>query len=49
MPSAILLNYFPFLKKGIILALAEIREKFRLPINCLCESPTAISFFEVGR
>ena len=34
--------------KGMILVLAEISEEFKLPVNCLCDSPTAISFFEVG-
>lgn len=48
MPSAILFKTIKKKKKGIVLVLAEISEEFRLPVNCLCDSPTAISFFEVG-
>lgn len=46
-PSVLLFKTIYFFKKGIILVLAEISEEFKLPVNCLCDSPTAISFFEV--
>ena len=34
-----ILNHLFKKKKGIMLILAEINERFKLSINCLCESP----------